>query len=397
VQAAVNFMRSHELLTAVRGGGHSLSGQSVCDEGLMIDLSLMKGIHVDPRWRTVRAEPGVLLGALDEATQAFGLATTTGTVTHTGIAGLTLGGGFGRLARKLGLTCDNLLSARIVTADGTLRVASERENADLFWGLRGGGGNLGIVTSFELRLHPVGPVLLGGSMLFPFANARSTLRAILEQVEHAPDELYVTPSLLRFPDGSRAIGAEVCYSGPPDQGEKWVAPLRRVARTLDEQVAMRPYLEVQRGLDAVSVPGRRYYYKSGFVPGVSETLIDELVGAFENAPACVTGVPLIHVGGAIARVPANATACWNRTAERDLLIQADWTAPEDSDRNIEATRAMWRQLEPFTQGFYINTDTPDDGRRLRLTYGDNYSRLVRLKRQLDPSNLFRLNANIPPG
>jgi hypothetical protein len=206
----------------------------------------------------------------------------------------------------------------------------------------------------------------------------------------------VTPSLLRFPDGSRAIGAEVCYCGPADQGERLIEPLRRIARPLDDRVAWQPYLQVQRGLDAVSTPGRRYYYKSGFVPRVGEPLIDEMVRAFEDAPACVTGMPLIHVGGAIARVPGNATACWNRTAERDLLVQADWSERADSERNVQTTRTMWRHLEPFTEGFYINTDTPDDERRLRLTYGDNYQRLATLKKRVDPTNLFRLNANIRP-
>jgi FAD/FMN-containing dehydrogenase len=396
VVQAVDFARSHDLLTAVRGGGHSLSGQSVCDGGMMIDLAPMKAIHIDPAARTARVEAGVLLGDFDREAQAFGLATTAGTVTHTGVAGLTLGGGFGRLARKFGLTCDNLLSVDIVTADGTLRTANERENADLFWGVRGGGGNFGVVTSFEFRLHPVGPVLLGGMLLFPFVNAGATVSSLLDIAANAPDELYLTPTLILLPDGQRAIAAEACYCGSVAAGERAVSSLWHVAKPIGGEIAPKPYVELQRGLDAVSVPGRNYFYKSGFVKRVTPALIEEVVQRFTAAPPCVTAIPLIHTGGAISRVKADATACWNRSAERDLLVQSDWADRAETGRNIEAVRTLWRALQPFTEGYYVNTDTPDDEQRLRLTYGLNYARLVQLKNKFDPSNLFRLNANIRP-
>ncbi len=396
VKLAVSFARSHQLLTAVRGGGHSLSGQSVCEGGLMIDLAPMKAVRVDVTKRSAWAEPGVLLGELDRSTQAHGLAVTTGTVTHTGVAGLTLGGGFGRLARRFGLTCDNLASVRIVTADGVERVANEHENQDLFWGVRGGGGNFGIVTSFEFRVHEVGPMVLGGTLLFPFARAAETLDAILDIAANASDELWLTPTLVRLPDGQLMVAAEACYCGPLEQGTQVLSPLRLMGKPVAGEITIRPYLEQQRGLDAVSVPGRHYYYKSGFVRHVTRALVDEVVHGFERAPACVTAVPFIHIGGAISRVKPEATACWNRLVQCDLLVQSDWSEPGESARNVESSRALWERFEPYTEGFYINTDTPDDARRLQATYGGNYPRLVELKRRYDPLNLFRLNANIPP-
>lgn len=396
VQQAVRFAAEHQLLTAVRGGGHSLSGQSVCDRGLMIDLAPMQDVQIDPRARTARVQPGVLLGRFDAAAQRHGLATTAGTVSHTGVAGLTLGGGFGRLARKLGLTCDNLLSVQIATADGALRTASEEEHADLFWGVRGGGGNFGIATSFEFRLHEVGPMLFGGSILLPFDDARAKLGAIFEIATHAPDELYVTPALVRTPDGRRSVTVETCYCGPVAEGEAQVAPLLKVGNVLAGQFAPAPYLKLQQALDEASAPGRRYYYKSGFIKHMNEALIDVMVDGFESGPPGLRAMLVPHVGGAIARVPPSATACWNRVAERDLLVQAAWQSPEQDAANIEAVRSLWRHLDDFTEGFYVNTDTPDDAQRLRATYGENYERLARLKSKYDPANLFRLNANIPP-
>lgn len=396
VRQAVAFAREHSLLTAVRGGGHSLSGQSVCDDGIMIDLAPMKRIAIDPLRKTAHVDAGVLLGDLDREAQAFGLATTVGTVTHTGVAGLTLGGGYGRLARKFGLTCDNLLAARIVTSDAALHSLSARENADLFWGIRGGGGNFGIVTSFVFQLHPVSQAMLGGTLLLPFESARAGLDCVMEIASRAPDELYLTASLIRLPDGTRVFAPEVCFCGAAAAGEELIAPLRRIARPLGGAIAVTPYLELQRGLDAMTPPGRNYFFKSGFVRHVSQALLDEAVRRFADAPACLSALALIHTGGAISRVRPQDTAAWNRAPERDLLLQADWGDGADSARNVADVRAVWTGLEPFTEGYYVNTDTSDDARRLRLTYGDNYERLVRLKDRYDSLNLFRLNANIRP-
>jgi FAD/FMN-containing dehydrogenase len=395
VTRAVDFARSHSLLTAVRGGGHSVSGQSSCDGGLMIDLSLMRAVHVDAQRKTARVEPGVLLGEFDHAAQALGLASTAGTVTHTGVAGLTLGGGMGRLARKLGLACDNLRSAEMVTADGKQLRVSEHENTQLFWAIRGGGGNFGIVTAFEFQLHPIGPVVLGGVTLFPYANAREILGALVEFAERSPDEMYLTPFVTRAKDGL-AVGFEACYCGTPEAGERLLAPLRRLGKPVVDTVSAKPYVEVQAATDALFPPGRGYYFKSGFVSSISPKLIDEIVERFQGAPPWLHNIPLLHAGGAMGRVKPDATAFWNRQARHDIAVWAAWDDRTESKRDVESVRSFWRVFEPYTQGYYINTDVPDDERRLRETYGGNYARLVQLKNRYDPTNLFRLNANIRP-
>jgi FAD/FMN-containing dehydrogenase len=392
---AVNFTRSHDLLTAVRGGGHSISGQSVCDGGLVIDLSPLKAIRVDPAARTARAQPGVLLGEIDRETQAFGLATTFGTVPETGLAGLTLGGGLGRLARKYGLTCDNLRAVDIVTADGKLLRANDRENTDLFWAVRGGGGNFGIVTEFEYQLHPLGTSVLAGVVLYPFTNARDVLRTLADFSESAPDELYLNPIIVSLPDG-RGVGFEVCYCGPLAEGERLLAPLRKLGKPLSDQITRKSYVEAQGGFGTGLPAGRSYYFKSGFLPRVTPKMIDELVENFATAPPSLLSVPLIHLGGAAGRVKPDATAFWNRDARHDLAVWASWGNRADSERIIADVRGFWRRLEHLTKGYYINTDTPDDERRLRETYGGNYERLVQLKNRYDPTNLFHLNANIRP-
>jgi FAD/FMN-containing dehydrogenase len=395
VVQAVNFARASEVLTAVRGGGHSLSGQSVCDGGLVIDLSAMKGIRIDPVAKTAQAQAGVLLGELDREAQAFGLVTTLGTVSETGIAGLTLGGGLGRLARKYGLTCDNLRAVDLVTADGKFLHASARENADLFWAVRGGGGNFGVVTNFEYQLHPFGPNVLSGTVLFPFSEARHVLVALTEFAATAPDDMYLNPIVAASPAG-RVVGFEVCYSGPPAEGERLLAPLKKLGKPVVDQVAVRTYLQVQGSYDAGVPAGRGYYFKSGFLPRVTAPMVDQIVAAFADAPASLTSLPLIHLGGAVARVKPDATAFWNRAAYHDLAVWASWENPADSARMIADVRSFWRRLEPLSKGYYINTDTPDDERRLRDTYGGNYERLVQIKTKYDPTNLFRLNANIRP-
>jgi len=395
VVQCVNFARNSGVLTAVRGGGHSISGQSVCDGGLVIDLSSMKAIRVDPVAKTAQAQPGVLLGELDREAQSFGLITTLGTASDTGIAGLTLGGGLGRLARRFGFSCDNVLSVDIVTADGKLRRASSRENTDLYWAVRGGGGNFGVVTNFEYQLHPFGPNVLGGLVMFPFREARKVLTALTEFTETAPDEMYLNPMINTAPD-ARSVGFEVCYSGPAAEGERLIAPFRKLGSPLFDNIAVKSYLEVQSSFDPGLPAGRGYYFKSGFMPRVTSTMVEELVAAFEQAPPSLMGVPLIHLGGAAGRVKPDATAFWNRDAHHDLAVWASWDDKSQTANRVADVRGFWRKLEHLTKGYYINTDTPDDERRLRETYGGNYERLVKIKTKYDPTNLFRLNANIKP-
>ncbi len=396
VVQAVQFARSHDLLTAVRGGGHSFSGQSGCDGGLVIDLSAMKGIRVDPTRRRAEAQPGVLLGEFDQETQAFGLATTLGTAPDTGIAGLTLGGGFGRLDRSFGLACDNLRSVDIVTADGKLLHASEEENQDLFWGVRGGGGNFGVVTSFDYQLHRVGPKILAGYRDFPLAQARSVLAALMEFAENMPDGMYIETNVGRWLK-EPTVEYEVVYLGVPSEGERLLAPLAKLGRPIYDDVGVKTYVAAQGGTGKVkAAPSESVSYdKSGFVGDVSAKLIDEVVRRFESAPPIVQWISLFRHGGASGRVKPDATAFWNRWMKYTLLLTGQWK-PAHNEESLRAARAFWAAFEPFTRNYYVNTDVNDDEQRLRATYGDNYPRLVRLKDKYDPTNLFRLNANIKP-
>ena len=403
VVSAVNFARTHQLLTAVHGGGHSISGQSSCDGGLMIDLSPMKGIRVDPTHLAANAQAGVLLGELDRETQAFGLATTLGTAADTGIAGLTLGGGQGRLARKFGLSCDNLISVDIVTADGKLLHASEQENADLFWGIRGGGGNFGVVTTFEYRLHPLGPQVLAGNRVYPLSQARSILQALREYCAGAPDEMTLSASLTRDAPGVPAghyLAYEVVYCGALANGERLLKPLEKLGKPLYDDVKAKTYIAAQLGLTGASPaplpPGLNVYVKSGFLHTVPDTLIDASIQNFQSAPPWLGEVGFGQLGGAMARVKPEATAYWNRLAQFDLLLDGAWVERSQDKENLQAGRAIWAKLEPFTEGYYVNTEPSADEKRLRATYGDNYPRLVQLKDKYDPMNLFRLNANIKP-
>ena len=394
---AVQFAKAHDLLVAVRGGGHSLSGQSVCDGGLMIDLSRMRRIRVDPVARRARAEPGVLLGELDRETQAFGLATPAGTVSHTGIAGLTLGGGFGRIARKHGLTCDNLIAADVVTANGRLVHASEHENPELLWGLRGGGGNFGVVTSFEYRLHPLDPTVYGGPIIYPIAAAGQVLRFFADFALEAPDELNVDAALTTAPDGERVLVLDTCFCGRLADAERQLAPLRRVAKPLQDHAGPTPYVRLQTSLDEMFHYGIKAYERSGFLRRIEPTLAGEIIERFTASRPPGAQVLFVHHGGAIARVRPDATAFWHRDAQHSMLIQGHWTDPAQSPKLIGWARSTWAALESQTNGFYVNTIAEDDPqRRVRGTYGGNYPRLVALKKAYDPTNLFRRNANIEP-
>jgi FAD/FMN-containing dehydrogenase len=403
VVQAVNFARSHELLTAIRGGGHSISGQSSCDGGLMIDLSPLKEIHVDSARKTASAQGGVLLGELDRETQAVGLATPLGTAADTGIAGLTLGGGQGRLSRKFGLSCDNLLSVDIVTADGRLLHASEKENADLCWGIRGGGGNFGVVTMFEYRLHPLGPKVLAGNRVYPLSQASSVLKALREYCEGAPDEMTISASLTEGAPGvpqGKSIAFEVVYCGDLAEGKRLLEPLQKLGKPLYDDIVAKSYIAAQLGLTGASPaplpPGLNVYVKSGFLRSFSDAVIESCIQHFKDAPPWLKEIGFGQLGGAMARVKPEATAYWNRLAKYDLLIEGVWTDRSQDRQNVAAGRALWSELEPFTEGYYVNTEPSADEKRLRATYGDNYARLVELKNKYDPKNLFRLNANIKP-
>lgn len=408
VVRAVTFARSHELLTAVRGGGHSLSGQSACDRGLMIDMSPMKAIQVDAQRRLGGAQGGVLLGELDRQMQAVGLATTLGTATDTGIAGLTLGGGMGRLMRKHGLACDNLESVEIVSADGKVLHASASQNPDLFWAVRGGGGNFGVITQFEYRLHPLQEKVIDGARIYPYSQARSLLAVVGELAERAPDDLLLAVELLNFPPGAEHPGrvavVGLTYFGNPSELERLLAPLGRVGVPLVDELTAKSYLEAQGARDIatpVAVPsatkGAPLYTKTGFLHDPSTAFNDEMVRRFESLPNELDTVVLVaQMGGAVSRVTPDATAFWTRQATHDLMLGGSWADRTKDDAYIKQLREVWSGVEKFTEGFYVNTEPGADDKRVRATYGGNYARLQKVKTQYDPGNLFRMNANIRP-
>jgi FAD/FMN-containing dehydrogenase len=407
VQAAVHLARERNLLVSVRGGGHSFSGQAVADGTLLIDLSRMNAVVVDPAARTARAQGGSLNQDLDTATQAHGLAVTGGIVGHTGIGGLTLGGGIGWLMRQIGLTIDSLRACEVVTADGELVRASETENAELFWGLRGGGGNFGIVTEFEYALHPIGPTLLAGLVGYPMEEAPGVLRAVRDFVADASDEVGITAFLRIAPPmpfippdfhGKRMIAIGVCYARTIEEGELVVRPLRELGRPAFDAIGPKPYASFQQVFDAAFPHGRHYYQKSVSLPPLSDTVIDVIAEHSMGITSPFTAIPIFTFGGAVARIPTDATAFPNRTGLHEINVTAAW-APEDPDRerHVAWTRAFHVALEPHARGVYVNfiTDQPAGG--LRDVYGPaTYDRLVALKRSADPTNLFRFNQNIAP-
>jgi len=398
VVQSVNFARARQLLVAVRGGGHSMSGQSVCDNGLMIDLAPMRSVRVDPAGKSARIEPGVLLGELDRESLAFGLATTTGTVSHTGAGGLTLGGGFGRLARRFGTSCDNVTTVDIVTADGRLLRASANENPDLYWAVRGGGGNFGVVTSFEYRLHPFDGQVYGGHLVYPFAQARKVLRGFADAWEQAPDELWVEPVLAVSPTGDKLAILDVCYSGPNQSAERTLAPYRKLGKPFSDELGPMSYTQLQTKDDERARIGRRYYTKSGIVTQLDSDLIDVIIDTFAGATVRAPRIALPAHGGAMGRVAQDATALWHRDARHSVILQVSGDDSSEDKQNIEWVRSRWPAMEAFTVGFYSNTNLADvaEDRAMRGAYGGNYERLVAIKSKYDPVNLFRLNANIRP-
>jgi FAD/FMN-containing dehydrogenase len=396
VIAAVQFARQHHLLVSIRGGGHGVAGKAVCDGGLMIDPSRMKSIRVDPVAGVVRAEPGVLGAELDRETQAFGLATPVGTVSTTGIAGLTLGGGQSWLASKHGLAIDNLLSVDIVTADGTLRTASAAQNQDLFWAVRGAGHNFGVATSFEYRLHPVGPVL-GGLVIHPLSEAVEVLRFYREFAASQPDELQTWAGILTLPDGNRVVALAPCYVGSLDEGERLLAPLRHFGTPAADTIAPLPYVAMQRIFDAAFPPGRLNYWKSGLTGHLADEVIASSVECAQKVPSPFTVILFAELHGAYSRVGKTQTAYFHRDLRYDAIVLSGWTDPTDTRRNIDWTQELFAAWEPhLARAAYVN-DLGDEGEdRARSAYGDNYARLAALKAKYDPTNLFRLNQNIEP-
>ena len=397
VMAAVKFAASHSLLLAVRGGGHSLSGQSVCEKGLMLDLSQMNSARVDPSKRIAWIEGGALLGALDREALAHGLATTAGTVSHTGVGGLTTGGGFGRLCRRFGLACDNVRSFDVVTADGKFQTANAQQNKELYWGLRGGGGNFGVVTSFEFQLHPVDPVMTGGILEYSWQDAPAMLKFLFDFCGQAPDELNADFAVVRRPNDTRFLSLEVCYSGPREQAAKVLAPLREFRKPTRDTVGPAPYVQLQASSDKASEHGHKHYIKGGFVHTPSDALIDAMVATIDEARLPIAqAVSLPQAGGAVTRQKPEATAFAQRTVKHLIFISSHWDDPSLSDAVAEWSRSTWPKLEPYTHGFYVNEYRPEDAARLSTTYGGNFERMVALKSQVDPNNLFRLNANVAP-
>jgi FAD/FMN-containing dehydrogenase len=396
VTAAVEFGRDHDLLVSVRGGGHGVAGDAVCDGGLVIDLSGLKSVEVDPVRRAARAGGGVTWGEFDRATQAVGLATTGGVVPSTGIAGLTLGGGIGYLNRRYGLACDNLRSAELVTADGRLLTASADEHADLFWALRGGGGNFGVVTSLEYRLHSVGPVL-GGQLVYPLELARDVLRFYRDWSVAAPDEVRADATLVSGPEGP-ALAIIVCCCGPMERAEATVRPIREFGPPMVDTLAPVPYATVQNLLTEVLAPGFHHYWKSAFLRDFSDRAIDTLVDFFGAAvPRPFAAIAIEHLGGAVSRVGERDTAFNHRRAQHSLLVVRAWQDPSQSAENMKWARACYAVAEPFLeQGVYVNYLGDEGDARTRAAYGDNYERLVAIKNKFDPTNFFRLNQNIAP-
>ena len=398
VIAAVNFARENGLQVAVRGGGHSFPGHSVCDGGLVIDLSAMKSVRVDPAARTARAEAGAKWIDFDSETQAVGLATTGGTASDTGIAGLTLGGGLGWLSSKYGLTVDNLVSADVVLADGRFATASAVQNEDLFWGLRGGGGNFGVVTSFEYQLHAVGPTILGGMLLYPLAKAREMLRFYREFTQKgAPDELTMYAGFLNPPGGDTVAALICCYCGPLDKGEDVVRPLRSFGPPLQDLLGPMPYMAQQSLTDAALPAGSHYYTKGGFLPDLTEQAIDVFAEHVTTKPSLLSAVLIQTVLGAARRVDPQVMAFANRSFPYAPVIVAQWLDPAESEVNLRWARDFWKALQPFAGGaVYVNDLSHDDEDRIRSGYGANYGRLAALKKKYDPDNFFRLNPNITP-
>ena len=407
VLACVRFAREHSLALSMRGGGHNIAGLALAEGGLLVDLSLMRGVWVDPASRVARAQGGCLLGDVDRETQLHGLAAALGFVSATGCAGLTLGGGFGYLSRRFGWTSDGVRAMELVTADGRQVRASEKENPDLFWGLRGGGGNFGVVTGIEYELHPVGPEIYGGPVAWRAESAAEVLELFRTLASEAPRELTLVgvmrkappaPWLAKDAHGQLIVMLLACYSGKPEDGEKLLAPLKALGKPVGDLLQRRPYVSLQNLLDATQPKGRRYYWKSEYLPGITAELVAKQREHAERILSPHSAVIVFQLGGAIADRPADHSAVGNRDAAAVLNVAGSWEKPEDDAANVEWARSTWRDMKRFsTGGTYVNfltEDEPED--RVAAAYGKNLERLSRIKASWDPQNIFRMNKNIAP-
>jgi FAD/FMN-containing dehydrogenase len=407
VVEAVNLARRKELPLAVRCGGHSVSGMGTCDGGVLVNLSLMKGVEVDTEARTARVNAGVLAGELDRDTQVFGLATPSGRVTTTGVGGFTLGGGYGWLSPKHGLACDNLVSVEVATADGRLVTASESENADLFWGVRGGSSNFGVVTSYEFRLHPVGPTVLAGKLMHPISEAKERLRAWRDYVEQAPEELSTATAVFKAPPepfvpeelhGKPVLGMLVLYVGDPAEGAEIVRPLKELGPPAVDGIQQMPYTAFQEILDAEAPWGTQVYNSGEHLRELSDDAIDVFVDYAGRLDSPLSQAIMFRNGGAVGRVPDDAMAAGHRDAAYLMHPIAVWDDPADSEQHISWCRDLCSAMRPHTTGgVYLNMTMDEGERRVRAGYGaEKYRRLVALKDKYDPGNLFRVNQNIRP-
>ena len=397
VMTAVNYARDNAFPIAVRGGAHGIAGRGTCDDGLVIDFAEMKGIRVDRKARTARAEPGLRWTEFDRETQTFGLATTGGTIGDTGIAGLTLGGGFGWLEGRFGMTVDNLIAADVVLATGELVHASADENSDLFWAIRGGGGNFGVVTSFEYRLHEIGPMIVGGLVVHPFSAAIELLRFYRDVLRDAPDELVAAAVLLTGPDGHKGCAIAVAYSGAVADGERVVRSIKGFGRPVMDVMGPIPYLGQQSMLDQAMPPNLRNYWKAEFVSNLSDEIIEAAVSGYAEAASPLSSILFFPIHGAAARVPPDATAYPHRRGIH-MGIYSLWHDAAQDGPNIQWVRRVWDAVQPHIPGgVYVNELGDDEGNdRVRQAYGANYRRLAQIKAKYDSKNLFRLNANILP-
>ncbi len=406
VVQAVNFARDNKLLLAIRGGGHNIAGNAICDNGIVIDLSQMKAASIQPHERLGAIEGGATLADFDAATQAHGLATPLGINSTTGVAGLTLGGGFGWLSRKYGMTVDNLQSAEVVTAAGEVMHASSTEHPDLFWALRGGGGNFGIVTRFEFRLHPVGPNLLSGLIVYPFSDAKSVLQKYRKFMAEAPDELSVWVVLRKAPPlpflpanihGQAVVVLALLYAGDPKQGEALCEPLRKLGTPLGEHVGIQPYIAWQQAFDPLLTPGARNYWKSHNFSTIADGLFDAVIEYIKTLPSPQCEIFFGAIGGATTRRSPDSAAYAHRDAKFVMNVHARWDDPSDDQPCVSWARDFFNASAPFASGgVYVNFLTADEGDRVRSAYGSNYERLTQIKRKYDPNNLFHVNQNISP-
>jgi len=407
VLAAVRFARERGLPVAVRGGGHAVAGHALCEGGLVIDLSPMTAVRIDPLTGTIRAQGGCLWRHVDHEAQAFGLAVTGGIVTHTGIGGLTLGGGIGHLMRRYGLTIDNLIGCDVVTADCDLLVVGEEEHPDLFWGLRGGGGNFGVVTSFEYRLHPLGPIVLAGLLAWPMEEAVEVLRFYRDFVAAAPDEVGImanlrcAPALPAIPEelhGKPIVALIVCYTGPIDEGQEVLRPLRAFKHPAVDAVGPKEYVAHQAMFDPAYPHGRHYYWKAWKLPPLTDAAVDVIVEHACDITSPYSAIPIFTLGGAVGRVDDDSTAFTGRSAAHDINLVASWLPNDpDPERHKTWARTAWDAMRPFGQGVYVNFISDEPHAHVKAAYGKRkYARLTELKSKYDPTNIFRFNHNIAP-